>query len=266
MNMEEYKQKHEEEWRPVVYDKFNGEYQISNYGNLKNKKSQLIKFDTLHTGYYSIHLYSNRYKRRFGIHKLVALAFLEKPENWNEDWEVDHLDGDKTNNNPSNLEWVSSKENIRRAIMNGFRKTKYDPEVAFQICEYLSNEALPTDTLDSISKKFNVEKDLVEGIYNRRRWKVLLENYPNFRKLASNQARDPEVIEEICKLIADNKTMSNAKIAKRFNDEHPELLKPIGHTLISYLKNKKVYIEISDKYFKEVISNPRNRKRDNANV
>ena len=44
--------------------------------------------------------------------------------------------------------------------------------------------------------------------------------------------------------------------------KYSNLLKPIGHTLISTIKNKKVYTDISDKYFKEPIKNSRTRKRN----
>lgn len=48
------------------------------------------------------------------VHRLVALAWLgAPPEGKNE---VDHLDGDKTNNDVRNLEWVSHSENVRRAF------------------------------------------------------------------------------------------------------------------------------------------------------
>lgn len=48
------------------------------------------------------------------VHTLVALAWLGKPKA--EGMEVDHLDGDKTNNRPENLEWVTREENRKRWI------------------------------------------------------------------------------------------------------------------------------------------------------
>lgn len=64
------------------------------------------------------------HKKSFNIHRLVAETFLEIPEGKN--MEVNHKDGDKWNNNVSNLEWVTQKENIahsREVLKRGFGVT-----------------------------------------------------------------------------------------------------------------------------------------------
>ena len=62
------------------------------------------------------YVYIRTAKRNYQVHRLVASYFIRKPRK-NE--EVNHKDGDKTNNNVSNLEWVSHKHNILHAQKNG---------------------------------------------------------------------------------------------------------------------------------------------------
>ena len=55
----------------------------------------------------------------FRIHRLVAEAFVPNPNNLPQ---VNHIDGDKLNNAPSNLEWVSNRDNMTHAMKNGLRR------------------------------------------------------------------------------------------------------------------------------------------------
>ena len=50
----------------------------------------------------------NNRKQRYFRHRLVAMHFLDNPNNYEQ---VNHIDGDKTNNNVNNLEWVSARDN-----------------------------------------------------------------------------------------------------------------------------------------------------------
>lgn len=54
------------------------------------------------------------------IHRLVALAFIPNPNNYKQ---VNHIDGNKQNNNINNLEWIDNKNNQRHAILNGLKQT-----------------------------------------------------------------------------------------------------------------------------------------------
>ena len=73
-------------------------------------------------GYLAVDLYENGERKTKRVHRLVAEAFIPNPDNKTE---VNHKDGNKLNNNVSNLEWVTSKENVRHAWDNGLMKPSY---------------------------------------------------------------------------------------------------------------------------------------------
>ena len=93
---------------------FEGLYQISNFGNVKSlKRNIILKPSSNGKGYLHIILYKNRKSKVSRIHRLVAQAFIPNPENKPQ---VNHIDGNKRNNNVNNLEWVTNSENQKHAF------------------------------------------------------------------------------------------------------------------------------------------------------
>ena len=71
-------------------------------------------------GYYQINIYTDtKLRTTVKIHRLVALAFLGKPAMTS--LQVNHKDGNKENNHPSNLEWCTQRENIEHSFNIGLR-------------------------------------------------------------------------------------------------------------------------------------------------
>ena len=96
-------------------------YYVSNFGNVKNiKTNKILVGDTNSCGYKRVLLkIDNKFKKYF-IHRLVATLFIENEcKNKNI---VNHIDGNKKNNNFNNLEWVTRKENDIHAFKNNLRK------------------------------------------------------------------------------------------------------------------------------------------------
>lgn len=90
---------------------FENDYMISNYGNViskkwNNKKQMNPGCDT--NGYPQVMLSKNGKQKGFKISRLVAIHFIENPNNLSD---VNHIDLNKINNHFSNLEWVSKREN-----------------------------------------------------------------------------------------------------------------------------------------------------------
>ncbi len=96
-----------EEWR-VIHDFPN--YSVSNFGNVKNNKTNNLFRLKTKNGYQNVTLINNLIKKNFRVHRLVALEFIPNPENKPE---VNHLDKNKLNNNINNLEWNTHLENCQ---------------------------------------------------------------------------------------------------------------------------------------------------------
>ena len=96
-------------WKNVL-----GEYFVSNFGNVKRNEKE-IKKSKDRKWYYYINISINGNVKVFRVHRLVAMAFIPNPLNKNE---INHIDGNKTNNNVNNLEWATHKENMKHAFDN----------------------------------------------------------------------------------------------------------------------------------------------------
>ena len=84
-------------------------YEISDFGNVRNKKTnKILKHSTATIGYYSVGLYKNRKMKTCFIHRLMAENFIPNPHNKPE---VDHIDRNPLNNCISNLRWATKSEN-----------------------------------------------------------------------------------------------------------------------------------------------------------
>jgi hypothetical protein len=123
-----------EEWRII---KEYPNYDVSNFGNIKNNKTSKIMKQTLKGGYYNIGLVNELGKKTFKVHRLVCLNFIENHENKSD---VNHKDKNKLNNNICNLEWMTRRENnIHRCI--GIKMTSNKNKCVLRI-DKDSNEIL----------------------------------------------------------------------------------------------------------------------------
>lgn len=107
-----------EVWKDIK--DYEGYYQISSYGRVKNiKTGNILTGDINNTGYKRVCLYSP-IKKRFFIHRLVAYHFCE---GYQEDLVVNHKDGNKQNDNADNLEWITRSANDLHAYKLNLRKS-----------------------------------------------------------------------------------------------------------------------------------------------
>lgn len=95
----------EEVWNTL--DNFS-KYEISSFGNIRNKTSTNILTPNIKSGYYGVGIRNDKNKYiSMKLHRLVALSFIPNPLNKET---VNHKDHNKLNNNLSNLEWATTTE------------------------------------------------------------------------------------------------------------------------------------------------------------
>lgn len=104
-----------EEWKRIIIDNIETNYSISNYGNVRNDETNKIFSQSNQLGYQFVGIKVKNKTKRMRVHRLVASAFIPNPENKPY---VNHIDGNKSNNHVSNLEWVTPSENTKHARDN----------------------------------------------------------------------------------------------------------------------------------------------------
>lgn len=121
-----------EEWRDIPM--LMGKYQASTLGrirsvNLRNNQYSLgesehiLKPRKTSKGYLSIDIRKDGKRHAVFVHRLVAMTFLINP-NPVRMIQVNHKDGNKTNNSVDNIEWCDQSYNMRHAYRIGLMKPR----------------------------------------------------------------------------------------------------------------------------------------------
>jgi hypothetical protein len=137
-----------EVWKDIVG--FEGFYQVSNLGRVKSLEKKvpygyglrtiperILKNNINQCGYCYVVLYKDTCKRKHKVHRLVAEAFIENPNNKKC---VNHKDGNKQNNCVDNLEWVTHSENMQHASDSGLWES-WNKGKHYKHRDWMSDEA-----------------------------------------------------------------------------------------------------------------------------
>ncbi len=167
----------EEIWKDVVG--YEGFYLVSNLGNVRRVESVTNrKHGRNSKGYSQVCLSVHGKQKNFLIHRLVASAFVWKPQ---DKTEVNHINGVKNDNRAENLEWVTSRENHLHAVKMGLSDFSHMTGVN-SICGKLTPEdvinirklrAVDKLKLRTIAEKYGVCKRSVQDIISFRNWKYI---------------------------------------------------------------------------------------------
>lgn len=172
-----------EEWKQIITFP---NYKISNYGNVislnyRNTKKEKLMSINVKNDYPQINFINGKIKKSIKIHRLVALYFLDNPNNYTC---INHIDGNKTNNHYSNLEWCNYSQNIKHAHKLGLNKIS-DLNIKINK-EKRSLKVIDTNTniiyssIKEAAEKLNYNiGTLNDYLHNRRTNKTTLKLYKN---------------------------------------------------------------------------------------
>lgn len=183
-----------EVWRDVPG--YVGHYQVSTYGRVKSllriirypyrtktsykicKPQIILSHKTKWGGYLSVGLAMHSIKKKFKVHRLVAMAFISNPE---KKPFINHKNGIKTDNRVINLEWCTRSENATHAVKTGLmvytrgekcHSAKLSDAQVIEIKELSMKPRGSRITLREIAENYGVSLGLVEKIKSGERPRV----------------------------------------------------------------------------------------------
>ena len=127
-----------EYWKPIIG--YNERYWISSYGRIWSTCNgghfMSIQYNK-RINIYEVHLKMNGNRKCYSIHRLVALHFVSNNDHINKTT-VNHIDGDRSHNYSSNLEWVSYSENLKHAY-DSLNRPKNRASKHYTNCKSIDN-------------------------------------------------------------------------------------------------------------------------------
>lgn len=180
-------------WKDVK--NYEGLYQVSNLGNIKSldrivetknrknylRKGKVQKKSVNSFGYETVGFTVDSKTKIYRVHRLVALSFIENTENKPQ---INHIDGNKTNNNVNNLEWCTSSENQIHSVSTGLSNPSYPLLKGSkngrsllkeeQVVE-IRNKYIPYKySAKKLALEYNVSESCITHILNNTSWKNIV--------------------------------------------------------------------------------------------
>lgn len=243
----------EEVWADIIDDKVKDIYEINNFGVIRNKKSgYIISQKISNDGYYEVILESKKKKNncRRRVHRLVMQSF-EPIENYKK-MEVHHRDRDRLNNSIFNLYWLTREEHTRITIADGSRKILkdeshpkniHDIKLIESICILLSKRKGVYEIIDLLKLDNTLQyRMLITDIWKKKLYKSISDKFDIPEFVSSKNYLTIDDVHTVCKMLEEGK--SYFTILRAINRDNTAN----NIAIISGIRNKKTYVEISDKY------------------
>lgn len=107
-------------WKKFIYEGQETDYSVSTEGEVRKDTTNYILSQSAQQDYKFVGLIINGKQKRMRVHRMVALTFIDNPDNKPY---VNHINGNRSDNNVENLEWVTPSENTQHAVSTGLFKS-----------------------------------------------------------------------------------------------------------------------------------------------
>lgn len=154
------------------------QYEVSSEGQVR-RNAKILKPQLNSKGYYRINICVDSKISKPLLHRLVAKAFIPNPENKPQ---VNHINGDKTDNRVENLEWVTNSENLLHGRRLGLIKSPCGEdspnakltEEQVRMIKQRYVKGSRQDGAAQIARELGVGIDIILAIVKGRKWKHVI--------------------------------------------------------------------------------------------
>lgn len=167
----------EEIWKKI--EDYGCLYEVSNLGRIRDLHGNIKPMYKQNKGYYCLSLYYNGKTYHPTIHRLVANAFLDKVEGYNQ---INHIDGDKSNNKAENLEWTNQRLNYNHGMNKFFyshNEDHYFAKLTNDIVKLIPDFYELGFTRTTLSKILGIHRSSLEAIEKGISYRELGLNFNN---------------------------------------------------------------------------------------
>lgn len=157
---------------------YEGKYQASSDGRIRNAKGKVLKTYTDKCGYQLIGLYKDGKSKTFRVHRIIYETLVgDIPI----DLQINHKDFNRSNNKVSNLEVTTREENVRYSLQNTLRANAYDEngnriskgnskinrEIAEEIRMIYATEDV---TYNDLAKAYGIKRSAIGDVITGKSW------------------------------------------------------------------------------------------------
>lgn len=149
-------------------------YEASTDGHVRNAKTKRVLKEFVGKDGYLRTQFDGKTRL---VHRVIAKTFIDNPDNLPE---VNHINGNKSDNSISNLEWCTRNENLKHAYKHNLRNAKGTNNARSKLSEedvrYIRKNYIKGDKVYggiAMSKKFNVAHQTISAVVSGQNWKII---------------------------------------------------------------------------------------------